>query len=446
MIRAAQRASGRGRHPLVTVALLAGLGFLLRIALIVALGSDLPPPRANDHLVYYEAAQRLAGSAEAWVRPVGQFGYRAPLYFVYLAGLFAIDDGVGYRGAQVATALLGVLTAVVMFFAGRRLAGPRAGWWSLGLRLFLPSFVVADTFVMSEPLFSLALVSSILAFLALSANSASIGAALGLGIALGAAVLTRESASPLPIVFAVAVWAIGGTARQRLVRSGWFLLALALALLPWAARNYQVWGKPLPVAHTAGINLYIGNNPEATGHWGTFAPVAPPEIEIGTPEASAWFARAAVRFILDDPGRFVVNGLKKTAWFLFPVFHRDSMATLYIGHPRAVTWLSLACGLSSAALLLLGAVALLRAAATPFWWTFLAIVATQAAIVFVAFGSPRFRDVVDHGLILFIASMLAGTSPVPAKSRGRTAVLALSALAILAAWGYVAWLKGSGPA
>ncbi len=446
MGRSSERTGRRGSARLSGVLGAAALGMLLRILLIAALGPDAPPPRANDHLVYYEAARELAGSAEAWVRPIGPFGYRAPLYFVYLSGLFALDDGMSYRAAQAATALLGVLTAIVMFAVGRRIGGTRAAWWSLGLRLFLPSFVVADTFVMSEPLFSLALMSSLLAFLALLERPASWGAALGLGAALGAALLTRESASLLPLVLVFAVWGIGGTTRERLVRTGGFLLALGMVLLPWAARNHHVWGKPLPLAHTAGVNLYIGNNPAATGHWGEFDPVAPPEIRIGTPEANAWFAQAAARFILEDPARFVASGMKKLAWFLFPVFHRDTMATLYLGHPQAVTWLSLACGATSAVLLLLGTAAIIRAARTRFWWTIVAIVLYQAAIVFVAFGSPRFRDVVDHGLVLFVALMAAEPRSAPPLDRGRGVAALILGLGILAAWGYIAWLKTTGRA
>lgn len=422
--------------------ILAAIGLLVRIALILALGPTAPPPPANDHLVYYDAARSLSQSWEAWVRPIGQFGYRAPLYFVYLAGWFRADPELSYRSAQVVTSLLGVLTALVLFAVGRRLGGARAAWWSLVLRLFLPCFIVSDTFVMSEPLFALAFASAILAFVALVDDPRSIRWSLALGASLAAAMLTRESASLLPLVFITGVLALAGTARQRLARAGWCALALALVLLPWAARNQYVWGQPLPVAHTAGVNLYIGNNPEATGIWGQFRPAAPPGIAIGTPEASAWYARSAAEFVAADPGRFLAGGMKKVAWFLFPVFHRDAMQTLYGADSRAVTGLSLASGASSALLLLFGALALVRAPRGPVWRLGIAILAYQLAVVFVAFGSPRFRDPVDHLLVLFIA---AGAEP-GAGGRGRVVAVGLAWTAIVLAWGYVAWVKlgGSG--
>jgi 4-amino-4-deoxy-L-arabinose transferase-like glycosyltransferase len=420
--------------------LLAAIGLAVRIVLILAIGSTSLPPAANDNLVYYDAARNLSQSWGAWVRPIGQFGYRAPLYFVYLAGWFRADPELSYRSAQMVTSLLGVLTALVLFAAGRRLGGAKAAWWSLVLRLFLPCFVVSDTFVMSEPLFSLAFASAILAFVALVDDPRSIRWSLALGASLAAAMLTRESASLLPLLFIAGVLALAGTARQRLARAGWCALALAIVLLPWAARNQVVWGKPLPIAHTAGVNLYIGNNPEATGIWGQFRPVAPPGIAIGTPEASAWYARAAAEFVIADPARFLAGGLRKLAWFLFPVFHRDSMQAAYGADSRAVSWLSLASGASSALLLLLGALALVRAPRGPVWWMAVAILACQMAIVFVAFGSPRFRDPVDHLLVLFIA---AGAEPWTGGRRCAAAV-GLAWLAIGLAWGYVAWVKLGG--
>jgi len=294
--------------------------------------------------------------------------------------------------------------------------------------------------VMSEPLFALAFASAVLAFVALVADPRSIRWSLALGASLGAAMLTRESASLLPLVFIAGVLALAGTARQRLARAGWCALALALVLLPWAARNQHVWGRPLPVAHTAGVNLYIGNNPEATGIWGQFHPVAPPGIAIGTPEASAWYARAAAEFVIADPARFLAGGLRKIAWFLFPVFYRDAMQTIYGADSRAVAWLSVASGISSALLLALGTLALVRAPRGPVWWLGIAILAYQLAIVFVAFGSPRFRDPVDHLLVLLIAT---GADP-GSGGRGRAAAAGLAGLAIVLAWGYVAWVKLGG--
>ncbi len=310
----------------------------------------------------------------------------------------------------------------------------------MALRLFLPCFVVSDTLVMSEPLFALAFATSILAFVALVGNPRSIGWSLALGAGLAAAMLTRESASLLPLIF---LRRTAGARRNGAAAAGAGGLVRAgagIGLLPWAARNQLVWGQPFPVSHTAGVNLYIGNNPDATGIWGQFRPVAPPGIAIGTPEASAWYARAAAEFVAADPGRFLVNGLKKTAWFLFPLFHRDAMQSVYGVDSRAVAWLSAASGASSALLLALGMLALIRAPRGPLRRMGFAILAYQLALAFVAFGSPRFRDPVDHLFVLFIA---AGAEP-GSGSRSRSVAAGLAGLAIALAWGYVAWVKLGG--
>src|SRR5262249_47351038 len=36
-------------------------------------------------------------------------------------------------------------------------------------------------------------------------------------------------------------------------------------LAPWAVRNFQVFGEPVPVVDSAYLHLWVGNNPYATG-------------------------------------------------------------------------------------------------------------------------------------------------------------------------------------
>jgi hypothetical protein len=71
----------------------------------------------------------------------------------------------------------------------------------------------------------------------------------------------------LPFGFATLLWFL---LRCRDLSRGWFLALLAVlgfanGLAPWTVRNYQVLGDIVPLVDTAPVELWMGNNPDATG-------------------------------------------------------------------------------------------------------------------------------------------------------------------------------------
>ena len=80
---------------------------LIRVALIMWGGQHDAP--GGDQLAFYSASQQLAHSSTEWLKGGGEFGYRAPVYFVYLAGVFTLVPGPTFLTGQIATALIGVL-------------------------------------------------------------------------------------------------------------------------------------------------------------------------------------------------------------------------------------------------------------------------------------------------------------------------------------------------
>src|SRR5580698_7217838 len=83
------------------------------------------------------------------------------------------------------------------------------------------------------------------------------------GFSMGFLMLFRAEAPALLFLYAaIIVW-----------RGGWRAMAPAavftaialLCLAPWTLRNYVAFGKFIPVAVSAGQNMWIGNNAHATG-------------------------------------------------------------------------------------------------------------------------------------------------------------------------------------
>jgi 4-amino-4-deoxy-L-arabinose transferase-like glycosyltransferase len=391
--------------------ILAGLAFLMlavRLVWIVMFGPQQPPP-GDDHGIYHVAAQQLTAGHHAWLSRGSNFGYRAPLFFAYLAGVSALTRNGSFAVAQSAAALLGVLAALLLFFLIRRLGGTRAAWIGFVIRGLAPPYMLADTFVLTEQLFAVFFLLALLLVARTGEEKHGAGRLFLAGAALGCCLLTREQALLYPVLFGVYVFADERFRMRGLKHLAALAAGFALALAPWLARNQAVWGHPLPLSYTAGVNLHIGNNPAADGRY------MPPPVEglressgFGSPETDRWHRQQALDFIRAHPGQFARRGFKKVAWLLWPRFLRDDLTTVYGDTMPGRRLIPLACGATSALLLLCGIVVLLTRKPTPFWWLAIALIVYNVAVIFVAFGNPRFRDTTDLLLLAFLSVFLAG--------------------------------------
>jgi 4-amino-4-deoxy-L-arabinose transferase-like glycosyltransferase len=85
--------------------------------------------------------------------------------------------------------------------------------------------------------------------------------ALVTGLALGLATLTRPVVAPLALL--VSVWFLFRLSLvQTVLRLFPVAAVAALALVPWVARNYGVYGEFVAMSLTAGTNFYQGNHPD----------------------------------------------------------------------------------------------------------------------------------------------------------------------------------------
>lgn len=387
-----------------SLAVSAILVFLMRIMLIVW-GEQHEAP-GGDQLAFYSGAQKLAHSWDEWFTGGGEFGYRAPLYFVYLSGVFAFVPGTTFLTGQLATALIGVLNCILTYILVRSITGAGSAKVAFWLRGVLPSWVAADTFVMSEPFFATFLLFA-LVVISQKPYSPDRRQALLLGFLTACCLLTREVAIFYPIVFGGYLYMVSTSWRDACKYIAWFAVALVLTLTPWMGRNVIVWGQPLPLSYTSGVNLHIGNNPDATGKWVSF----PTESEVvaggfGTPRSDAWHRTEAIKYIRDNPFQTFQLGFKKVAWFLWPRFEREELTELYKLPPRQATFIASVLGLLSGAMLLLGIAGFVFGKRNWFWWLSLTLIGYTIAVTFVVYGSPRYRDAVDCLLLVYAATVV----------------------------------------
>lgn len=187
--------------------------------------------------------------------------------YPYLLGLLAQQvpaDQFGFTVRWV-QAGLGSLTAVFYYLFARRAFRSLMAGTLAGLFAALHPFWVIEVANFSDA----TLASCALAFcLLLGSQAGEKGGALK-SLLLGASLagLSLVRAAYLPFAFVLLIWFL---LRSRTLRLGWLcalcaFLGFGTALAPWAIRNYQVFEEPVPIVTSTYLDLWVGNNPNATG-------------------------------------------------------------------------------------------------------------------------------------------------------------------------------------
>ena len=228
---------------------------------------------AGDH-AYYRTPVMDMSYHDAWARRIagGDFWgdevfFRAPLYPYFLGLLYWLGKG-SVLFARVAQGFVGGLSAGLCFLLGREFFDRRVGAVAavaLGTIWTAVFYDVELLLVVLEVPLGLAFVYAVVR----SAKTGNYRWAAAAGVALGLAAITR------PNVLAVAafIWLAYVAARagkrlprRRIIVSLAILYGLAGAFVgAVAARNYAVAREPVLISWQGGVNLWIGNNPEADG-------------------------------------------------------------------------------------------------------------------------------------------------------------------------------------
>ncbi|MFO0879563.1 MAG: hypothetical protein U0840_19635 [Gemmataceae bacterium] len=160
---------------------------------------------------------------------------------------------------------LGTFAAACYFLFARRAFRSLLVGTLAGLLAALHPFWVVEVANLSDA----TLASTALALtLVLASQAGEKGGALKsllFGGSLAGLALVR--AAFLPFSFLLLVWFL---LRSRTLRHGWLcalcaFLGFGAAISPWTIRNYQEFNEPVPVVSSTYLNLWIGNNPQATG-------------------------------------------------------------------------------------------------------------------------------------------------------------------------------------
>ena len=238
--------------------------FLLKIAFILMKKTYLKA----EPFEYEEAARSLAsgGGMKILYLGVPYYAHAHPLYPALCGMIYRM------RGNHLAVLLVQVaastLLGLLVYWLGRKLFSPAAGYLGCLMTLLHPALWVYTTLKLHSLIFDACWFLVILhAFLKLE-ESFSISQSFFTGLLGGLTCLARSTIG-LFILFGV-FWVFW----QRIKKTSFpylvwgmsvLLLVTSLTVTPWLVRNEKRLGHWIGIVSTFGLNLWLGNNPHASG-------------------------------------------------------------------------------------------------------------------------------------------------------------------------------------
>jgi 4-amino-4-deoxy-L-arabinose transferase-like glycosyltransferase len=379
--------------------LLIGVALITRLVWAIALAPR--EPRFDE--VHYLSHARSLAEGKGYIDESGHptaywpVGYPAALSVFYRVG------GDGPLPGPVLQVLSGLATVVLISTIGTTAFGPRIGRFGALLLAAYPTGVFYSTLSLSEPLFTLLLVSA----LALLLKGLGRGVALlvAAGFVLGLAALVRPVILLLPFVLPIWYWRQQWPFHRAL--SGAVLVGCGtlIAVGPWLARNHGVTGNWLSISTAAGHDFWVGNHPGAFGGYAHRRGIEKPLHEGGVYDPSRGY-RLGLEAIAASPVRALLGVFQKISYFF--ALETDGVLWNFKGlahaPPMLVTLLML--GAANAAYLFVLGFAILGLKSTPgahpLGGLLLVLTGYLVLVTMVFFGDPRF-----HYLLVPLAAIFA---------------------------------------
>jgi 4-amino-4-deoxy-L-arabinose transferase-like glycosyltransferase len=405
------------------------VALIVRIAVVLATPSFVPQTDAVD---FDRNAVSLAGdgnfATSALTAHGGPTATRPPLFPATLAAVYKVvgvtPAKTRWRAGRLLEALLGAAAVLLIGLIAIRLFGPLPGLVAAAIAAVYPPLVLVGTSLLSESLFIPLELGAVWAALVHRDSVHRLRWAVLGGVLLGLAALTRGNGLALVIPLALLVWDARPWRSWRSWRAPLALIAATvLVLVPWTVRNYDQFGRLVPVTTEPGYAVAGTYNRLAQGRHDYPALWIPPLVDMvpyfrqrpGANEAqvSGKMLSDGVGYISDHPG-----SLLRTAYWTFlrlfnlqgPGFER--YAAPFEAYPPALAEISVFAFWVVLALALAGAFTQAVRAVPKAVWGCPAVILLSCLLLE---GSTRYRSPADPFFLLAAApALVAGWRRWPA--------------------------------
>jgi 4-amino-4-deoxy-L-arabinose transferase-like glycosyltransferase len=375
---------------------------------------------------------------------------RPPLYPAIVAAVWTITGTRSLVPVRAAHIVFALLTAGLVFGIARRLFDEKTALVACAFVAYYPSLLFSGVLILTETVFIFLMLLLIRMCLAVI-DEPSWGAALGAGLCLGLAALTRSILWPFLVVLVPFLWFTSRASyRERAALCALVIAGYAAVVAPWAVRNTRRQHVPTIVDTMGGINLLTGNyeyTPEDRmwdgvnihGSQAWYAPLFKerPANLLTEGEKDRWARAAAIRFMAAHPLLTAKRSVLKLAdlWGL----EREWVAGIGQGLYAPPLWFAIV----SSVLTVVAYPCLLLLAICGFCcapldrrahWLFALLIGFTCAVHALTFGHSRYHLPLVPILAIYAAAVVVRRSDVLLELRSRRAVVGALALLCAAVW------------
>lgn len=251
------------------------------------------------------------------IAATGEFGTRfKPVGFPLFLALVYTVVGHSPTGALVVSGFLGALSAPVLAAAAAAVGGRRRGWWAGLLLACYPGVAFHHVILLSEG-FAATLFAMALAAALFLVRRPRVDGAILAGLTCGWLALVRTPFLPVGPLLGLGLYRLYGRRRVAIVLA---VVSLVPTLL-WAAQTKRAYGHWMVGDWNAGFNLYLGNNPKATGRFGIPAEVNAHQFSDEF-QRDTFYRRTALNYIRSHPLQAAHLVLSRLA-YLMNSEHKD---------------------------------------------------------------------------------------------------------------------------
>jgi 4-amino-4-deoxy-L-arabinose transferase-like glycosyltransferase len=245
---------------------LCGINFVLSLVYILFLkdGWWVPWHEYTDIAVNIASGHGYTGTGFFHLRS-GPSAFLMPFYS-YLLALFIklFPLPLAYLFARIFNGLVNILTLLMIYVLARDMFGKRAGLWSAAIFAFYIPFIAWTYEIWDTSLFCLFLL--VILYQALNFPQKGMRDTIVLGLVFGMGILVNSVILLLlPFILFYLFFKCRKLDPGIIRRLEVIFLAAFIVVMPWMVRNELVFKAFVPLRTGFWFNLYLGNNPDATG-------------------------------------------------------------------------------------------------------------------------------------------------------------------------------------
>lgn len=299
-------------------------GFALRLLWIWWSPYSPPAAHTEDHYILHHARDLAEG--RGYVNAHGQLTAQRPIgYPIFLSLLFRLwGENLGY--IQIVQAVLAVFSIFLVGQIGVLIRGRVCGLIAAAILAFFPTSIFSTPVILDEHLYIPLWLSGILLIIS-DLKSPKIWKVITAGLLCGLAAHLRTYAFAMGVVVFLLWFLFKKKWRMAFLRAALIQMLIISLAVPWAVRNYKVFGKPVLYTTVIGMALYYGNNPNLQpinpslaegGDKGYLeAKNEAEQNEAGKKAAFRWIFAHPVEFIDRAIGRIFYNiGFSSEQWII----------------------------------------------------------------------------------------------------------------------------------